>query len=80
MWYPNDVDAVDRIALEVARDIRSQYIVAYTPSNPKLDGSYRQIRLSVTGPNHPVARTRTGYYAASDLGSKPPVPKPIIKR
>jgi len=80
VWYPNDVDAVDRIALEVARDIRSQYIVAYTPSNPKLDGSYRQIRLSVTGPNHPVARTRTGYYAASDLGSKPPVPKPIIKR
>ncbi|HEY1203413.1 MAG: VWA domain-containing protein [Acidobacteriaceae bacterium] len=80
VWYPSDVDDVGRIALEVARDIRSQYIVAYTPSNPKLDGSYRQIRLAVTGPNHPVARTRTGYYATADLGSKPPVPKSIIKR
>jgi len=80
VWYPNDVAAVGRIALQVARDIRSQYIVAYTPSNAKLDGSYRQIRLTVTGPNHPVARTRTGYYATADLGAKPPVPKPIIKR
>ena len=80
VWYPNDVNSVGRIALQLARDIRSQYIVAYTPSNPKMDGSYRQIRLTVTGPNHPVARTRTGYYAAADLGAKPPVPKPIIKR
>ncbi len=80
VWYPNDVDEVGRIALEVARDIRSQYIIAYTPANARLDGSYRQIRLSVSGPNHPVARTRTGYYATADLGSKPPVPKPVIKR
>jgi VWFA-related protein len=80
VWYPNDVDAVGRIALQLAREIRSQYIIAYTPANPKLDGSYRQIRLSVSGPNHPVARTRTGYYAATDLGAKPPVPKAVIKR
>jgi Ca-activated chloride channel homolog len=80
VWYPNSVDEVGRIALQVARDIRSQYIVAYTPSNPKLDGSYRQIRLSVNGPNHPTARTRTGYFAAADLGSKPPVPKQVIRR
>ena len=80
VWYPHDVDEVGRIALQVARDIRSQYIVAYTPSNPKLDGSYRQIRLTVSGPNHPVARTRTGYYAAADLGSKPPVPRQVIRR
>jgi len=80
VWYPNDVDEVARIALEVARDIRSQYIVAYTPSNPRLDGSYRKIRLAVSGPDHPVARTRTGYYATADLGSKPAVPNAVIKR
>jgi VWFA-related protein len=80
VWYPKDVDEVGRIALQVAHDIRSQYTVAYTPSNPKLDGSYRQIRLAVNGPNHPVARTRTGYYATADLGTRPPVPKPVIKR
>jgi VWFA-related protein len=80
VWYPNDIDSVDRIALQVAHDIRSQYIVAYTPSNQKLDGSYRAIRLTVTGAGHPVVRTRTGYYATADLGAKPPVPKAVIKR
>jgi Ca-activated chloride channel family protein len=80
VWYPDNVDEVGRIALQVAHDIRSQYIIAYTPKNPKLDGSYRRIHLVVNGPNRPVARTRTGYYASADLGAKPPVPKPVIKR
>ena len=80
VWYPKDVDEVGRIALQVAHNIRSQYIIAYTPANGKLDGSYRQIRVVASGPNHPVARTRTGYYATADLGAKPPVPKPVIKR
>jgi VWFA-related protein len=80
VWYPKDPDEVTRIALQVAHDIRNQYILAYTPSNPKLDGGYRQIRLNVNGPGHPTARTRTGYYATTDLGSKPAVPKPVIKR
>jgi Ca-activated chloride channel family protein len=80
VWYPKEVDEVGRIALQVAHDIRSQYIIAYTPSNAKLDGSYRQIRVVASGPNHPIARTRTGYYATADQGAKPPVPKPVIKR
>jgi Ca-activated chloride channel family protein len=80
VWYPKDVAEVGKIALQVARDIRSQYTLGYTPTNSKLDGSYRKIRVLVNGPNHPVAHTRTGYYAAADLGTKPAVPKPIIKR
>lgn len=80
VWYPKDADEVGRIALQVAHDIRNQYILGYTPSNGALDGSYRQIRVTVNGPGHPTARTRTGYYATADLGSKPAVPKPVIKR
>jgi VWFA-related protein len=80
VWYPKDPDEVSRIALQVAHDIRNQYILGYTPSNGKLDGSYRQIRVSVKGPERPTARTRTGYYATADLGAKPAVPKPVIKR
>jgi Ca-activated chloride channel family protein len=80
VWYPQNVDEVGRIALQVAHDIRSQYTIAYTPGNQKLDGSYRKIRLAVNGPRRPVARTRTGYYATADLGARPPVPKPVIKR
>lgn len=79
VWYPKDVSEVSDIALQVAHNIRNQYILAYTPSNPKLDGGFRQIRLNVNGPGHPTARTRTGYYATADLGKKPAVPKPVIK-
>jgi Ca-activated chloride channel family protein len=62
-FYPKGTDDVDRIAHQVARDLRNQYSIAYSPTNQKLDGSYRQIKVVVTGPNKPTARTRSGYYA-----------------
>jgi VWFA-related protein len=62
-FYPKGLDEVDRIAHQVAKDLRNQYSIAYSPSNPKLDGSYRQIKVAVTGPGKPTARTRSGYYA-----------------
>jgi len=62
-FYPREVSEVDKLAHQVARDIRNQYSIAYTPSNTALDGSYRQIKLLVKGPGNPTARTRSGYYA-----------------
>ena len=62
-FYPKDLADVDRIAHQVAHDLRNQYSIAYSPVIQKLDGSYRQIKVAVNGPNHPVARTRSGYYA-----------------
>jgi Ca-activated chloride channel homolog len=65
-YFPKEVAEVDRIAHQVARNIRSQYTIQYTPSNAAMDGSYRQIKVAVTGPNKPVARTRSGYWATPD--------------
>ncbi len=64
-YYPDDVGEVDQIAVQVAHDIRNQYVIAYTPSNPEMDGSYRRIRVEVKGKNRPQARTRSGYYATA---------------
>jgi Ca-activated chloride channel homolog len=64
VFYPKDVDEVQQLAVEIARDIRSQYLITYSPTVQALDGTYRQIKLAVTGPGNPVARTRNGYYAA----------------
>jgi len=72
VFYPKDVSEVDRIAHQVARDIRNQYTIAYTPTNPALDGKYRQIKLVVKAPGNPVARTRSGYYATKDQQKTPP--------
>jgi Ca-activated chloride channel family protein len=57
---------LDKIAHEVAHDIRNQYTIAYTPSNVALDGTYRQIKLALKAPGNLVARTRAGYYATPD--------------
>ncbi len=48
------------------KDVDGQYIIEYNPKNPALDGSFRQIRVVANGPNHPVVRTRSGYYATPD--------------
>jgi len=69
-FYPKGVDDVDRIAHQVAHDLRNQYSIGYSPTNQKLDGSYRQIKVLVTGPNKPVARTRSGYYANASVAAK----------
>ncbi|MCU1259996.1 MAG: hypothetical protein JWO80_2881 [Bryobacterales bacterium] len=66
VFYPKDVGEVKQLAVEIARDIRSQYIIAYSPRIQALDGSYRQIKLSVVAPGNPVARARNGYYAVPD--------------
>jgi Ca-activated chloride channel homolog len=63
VFYPKELSEVDRIAHQVAHDIRNQYTIAYTPTNQALDGTYRQIKVVVKGAGTPVARTRSGYYA-----------------
>lgn len=62
-WYLDDAAQSERVALAVARDIRNQYTLAYTPSNQALDGGYRRIRVSAQGSQPLAVRTRTGYYA-----------------
>jgi len=65
-FYPREVAEVDAIARQVARDLRSQYTIEYTPSNAAMDGTFRRIRVAVKAPGGATARTRTGYYATPD--------------
>ena len=62
-YYPADIDQIDAIALEIARQIRNLYTIAYAPLNQSFDGTYRSIRVTVTGPERLSVRTRTGYRA-----------------
>jgi VWFA-related protein len=62
-FYPKEVNEVQSLAVEIAHDIRNQYTIAYSPSIQQLDGSYRQIKVTVEAPGKPLVRTRSGYYA-----------------
>jgi Ca-activated chloride channel family protein len=65
-FFPEDVDDVHNICLEVAHDIRNQYTLGYYPTNAKKDGTYRTVQVEVIPPRGRgklVARTRNGYYA-----------------
>lgn len=65
-FFPKELGEVDSIAQEVARDIRNQYTIVYSPSETALDGKYREIKIAVNAPGHPTVRTRSGYYATPD--------------
>jgi len=75
-YYPKEVDDVGKFTLTVAHDIRNQYILAYSPSNQSLDGSYRQIKVTVNAGNRPVVRTRTGYFAIQELAKQTALAQP----
>jgi VWFA-related protein len=66
VFFPKDVGEVDKIAHQVARDIRSQYTIQYTPTDTAMDGTFRQIKITVKAPGNPTVRTRSGYYATPD--------------
>lgn len=36
---------------DISEDIRHQYMIAYHPTNPKLDGTYRKLKVEVVAPD-----------------------------
>ncbi len=67
-YFPKDLSEVEKISLEIAHDIRNQYVLGYSPDIQQLDGSFRQIKVTANGPNRPTVRTRSGYYATPSKG------------
>jgi len=65
-FFPAEADQINVVMLELARQIRNQYVIAYSPLNQTLDGSYRTIELSAQrGHEHFTVRTRRGYVATA---------------
>lgn len=66
-YFPRSLDEVETTCVQVARDIRNQYTLAYYPTNAKKDGTFRTVRVDVTPArgraSRLLVRTRPGYYA-----------------
>jgi VWFA-related protein len=72
-FFPsNERDLQDAFA-QIQRDLREQYLVAYSPSNKARDGSYRKIEIQVISPEmrdkNLKLTYRPGYFAKS--GAEP---------
>jgi Ca-activated chloride channel homolog len=59
---PTTLEQIDAVVLDLARVIRTQYTIGYTPLDPTPDGRYRAIRVKALGAGLSV-RTRAGYWA-----------------
>ncbi len=76
-FFPESISELPDIAKEIVRDMRTQYVISYNPTNKAQDGSYRAIKVSVDQPSDSekrIALTRTGRLARKETGSaiKPP--------
>jgi VWFA-related protein len=69
-FFPSELDQVSAVCARIARDIRSQYTMAYSPSKPAKPGEYRTIRVTARDPHHGklIVRTRTGYRVGGEAG------------
>jgi Ca-activated chloride channel homolog len=66
-FFPEHVNEIEAIAARIAHDMRNQYVLTYTPTNPIDNGGFRSVKVAANAPGKGklFVRTRTGYYAST---------------
>jgi Ca-activated chloride channel homolog len=80
-FFPESLADLPKIAEEIVRDLRTQYVISYSPTNKARDGSYRAIRVAVadaTGKDKRIALTRSGRIAGRE-GNQPAARPPATR-
>lgn len=66
-FFPDKKLDLNAAFAEIERELRTQYLIAYSSTNKKRDGSYRKITIEITNPElrkqKLQIRHRPGYYA-----------------
>jgi len=78
-FFPESLSELPQIANEIIRDLRTQYLLAYNPTNKTTDGSFRAIKVTVDQPStgeKRIALTRNGRLARRE-GAGGPKPPPV---
>lgn len=76
-FFPDSLSELPQIANEIVRDLRTQYVLAYNPTNKVRDGSYRSIKVSVdeaSSRDKRIALTRNGRTAPKGEPVTPKIP------
>lgn len=78
-FFPESVSELPQIANEIIRDLRTQYVIAYNPTNKNPDGTFRAIKVTVDQPTNSdkrIALTRNGRLARREAAGGGSAPKP----
>ncbi|MDE3169695.1 MAG: VWA domain-containing protein [Acidobacteriota bacterium] len=67
-FFPYSTDDLAESFTNIGTELRSQYFIAYSPTNPPVSGEYRKIEVR-TNQKGLIVRARRGYYAASPAGN-----------
>ena len=66
-FFPDKKLDLNAVFAEIERELRTQYLIAYSSTNKNRDGAYRKITIEVTNPalkkEKIEIRHRPGYYA-----------------
>ena len=66
-FFPDKKFDLNAAFTEIERELRTQYLIAYSSTNKKHDGAYRKITIEITNPELKKEkleiRHRPGYYA-----------------
>lgn len=62
VFHVDRKNTLDSVFKQLQDELRSQYAVAYTPSNPSKDGTFRKIEIRTANKDQKV-QARKGYYA-----------------
>jgi len=76
-FFPDSIAELPQIANEIIRDMRTQYVIAYNPTNKTQDGTFRAIKVNVDQPSDSekrIALTRTGRLARKEGTNAPRAP------
>jgi VWFA-related protein len=71
-FFPKNIEQVDQIAAEVARDIRNQYTLGYHSTKPTSEPGFRHVAVTAEGKGMGklTVRTRTGYFPVARVAKK----------
>jgi Ca-activated chloride channel homolog len=63
VYFPESLDKLPQIASDISGELRTQYLISYSPTNENRDGTFRKIKVEITdgeGNTKRIAITRTG--------------------
>jgi Ca-activated chloride channel homolog len=62
-YFPKDTAELDNIFNEIVTELANQYVLSYSSTNSRQDGTWRNIRVKVRKGNYDI-RARAGYRAS----------------